>query len=177
MPLYFAYGVNMRRDEMAQRCPGARVVGRARLARHRFFVMSHGYASVTRDPTRNVHGLLWEIGLAHVRTLDAFEELGRGLYTKISQGVILAEGGARRALLYVGASLEPGRPKPGYMERVVEAAEAADLPAAYRRELAGFLPRGAGLARAAPTAREEGPVAGVRPRFASPLEPSRGGKP
>ncbi|MBK9082811.1 MAG: gamma-glutamylcyclotransferase [Rhizobiales bacterium] len=176
MPLYFAYGANMHEAEMALRCPGARVVGRARLARHRFFVMNHGYASVTRDPARDVHGLLWEIGLAHVRTLDAFEELGRGLYTKISQGVILAEGGARRALIYVGASLEPGRPKPGYMERIVEAAEAAGLPAAYRRELSGFLPRGAGQPRVKPATPTQGPVAGVRPRFASPVDPARGGE-
>lgn len=40
MPLYFAYGSNMDREAMRVRCPNSRALGRARLARHRFFIMS-----------------------------------------------------------------------------------------------------------------------------------------
>ncbi|MGC4071026.1 MAG: hypothetical protein QM760_00595 [Nibricoccus sp.] len=57
-----------------------------------------------------------------MRVLDKFEELASGLYVKISQPVIVP-GGAKRALIYVGRSGDPGRPRPGYMEAVIAGAE------------------------------------------------------
>ncbi len=80
MPHYFAYGANMNVAAMAGRCPGAKFIGKARLARHRFFVMASGWASVRRDPARDVHGLLWDVPLADMRALDRFEDIASGLY-------------------------------------------------------------------------------------------------
>lgn len=173
MPLFFAYGANLDAPAMLTRCPGARIIAPARLARHRFFIMESGWASVIRDPARSVHGLLWDVPLADVRALDAFEAVDRGLYSKVLQGVIPETGGSRRALVYIGASVKPGRPQTGYMEGVVAAAEAAGLPAAYLRELASHLP--GGRARPAPAAiamAMAGPTARARPR-AIPLDPGR----
>lgn len=172
MPLCFAYGANMDVAAMAGRCPGARLLGPSRLARHRFFIMDSGWASVARDPARTVHGLIWDVPLADMRALDAFEAVGSGLYGKAQQSVIPAGGGTRRALVYIGASVKSGRPQPGYMEEVLAAAEAAGLPAAYLRELATHLPTGRARTPAAP-APAAGPVAKVRPRFASPLDSAR----
>ncbi|MBL8590131.1 MAG: gamma-glutamylcyclotransferase [Methylobacteriaceae bacterium] len=173
MPLYFAYGANMNVAAMAGRCPGAKLVGKARLARHRFFVMASGWASVRRDPARHVHGLLWDVPLADMRALDRFEDIASGLYLKAQQPVIPAEGAARRALVYIGAATEPGRPQPGYMEEVLEAAAAAGLPEAYRRELAAFLPAGRREAAKAAAPVEPAAAPRVRPRFASPFDPGR----
>jgi hypothetical protein len=159
MPLYFAYGLNMDIADMARRAPHSRVLGPAVLKRHRFIIMAEGYASVVRDPRAEVHGLLWDLALADLRPLDRFEGLDRGLYAKITQPVVVA-GGARRALVYVAASVEPGRPKPGYLERILLAAAAAGLPEAYRREIAAW--------SGTPQARPQGPVAGVTPRFSRP---------
>ncbi|MEN9708785.1 MAG: hypothetical protein RIQ68_1193, partial [Pseudomonadota bacterium] len=50
MPLYFAYGSNMDVKAMAERCPRSTALGPARLARHRFFIMDSGWASVCADP-------------------------------------------------------------------------------------------------------------------------------
>ena len=174
MPLCFAYGANLDVAAMTGRCPGAKLVGRARLARHRFFIMESGWASVARDPVRAVHGLCWDVPLADMAALDAFEEVGAGLYAKVLQSVILEAGGTRRALVYVGASTRTGRPQPGYMEGVFAAAEAAGLPAAWLRELATHLPAGRVHTPAAPPA-PTGPAPKVRPRFASPLDPGRDG--
>jgi gamma-glutamylcyclotransferase (GGCT)/AIG2-like uncharacterized protein YtfP len=128
MPLYFAYGANMDREGMAIRCPGAVALGVASLKRHRFFIMREGYASVARDPRSDVSGVLWELSLAHVRALDRFEELDRGLYVKLVQPVVI-EKVSKKALVYVAVSAEPGRPRPGYLEDVVAAAESWSLPA------------------------------------------------
>lgn len=163
MPLYFAYGINMDVADMARRAPHSRPLGPAILKRHRFIIMDQGYASVLRDPRAEVHGLLWDLALADLRPLDRFEGLDRGLYVKINQPVVMA-GGAKRALIYLARSATPGRPKPGYLEQVLAAAEALGLPETYRREIAGW--SGESLAKA--QTRPKGPVAGVTPRFARP---------
>lgn len=165
MPLYFAYGSNMSAADMARRCPASRPLGPARLMRHRFFIMASGYASVVRDPARCVHGLLWDLALADVRALDLYEEIGRGLFRKTTQSVITA-GGAKRALIYIGAQSEAGPPLSGYMEGVLVAAKAWSLPAAYLRELAAFAPR---IAGGAAEASPKSTGVTVRPRFATPF--------
>jgi gamma-glutamylcyclotransferase (GGCT)/AIG2-like uncharacterized protein YtfP len=139
MPLYFAYGANMDVAAMAMRCPGAKVIGIARLPRHRFFITADGYVSVMRAPNSTVHGVLWELVLSNVRALDRFEEVDRGLYAKIQQPVI-CETGPRRALVYVGLNAAPGKPRPGYMEEVLASAQAHQLPPAYVTEIARYLP-------------------------------------
>lgn len=144
MPLYFAYGANMDVPGMASRAPRAKLLGAARLARHRFVITEHGYASVVRDQRSEVHGLLWEVDLAGIRALDRFEAVDRGLYVKANQPVITA-GGPRRALVYLGTGKPGGVPRPGYLEDVMRAAEAAGLPPAYLRAMAAA-GQGTGLA-------------------------------
>ena len=130
MPLYFAYGSNMDRAAMAERCPASKPVGLARLPRHRLFVTREGYASVARDPRRAVWGLLWDLSFADLLALDRYEALASRLYVKVAQPV-LTERGPRRALLSVARGAAPGLPRPGYMEAVLAAGEGAGLPAAY----------------------------------------------
>ena len=139
MPLYFAYGSNMDRAAMQTRCPHSTPVGLARLVRHRFFVCQDGYASVARDPSRLVWGVLWDLALADVPALDRYESVATGLYAKTVQPVLTAQG-PRRALVYVARSTLPGPPRPDYMEGVVAAAAEAGLPEAYRRELEAWMP-------------------------------------
>jgi gamma-glutamylcyclotransferase (GGCT)/AIG2-like uncharacterized protein YtfP len=140
MPLYFAYGSNMDRAAMLQRCPASKPVGIGRLMRHRFIVFDEGYASVTRDPQRAVWGMVWDLALADVPALDRYESLSTGLYTKVIQPVVTGQG-PRRAIVYVGRSARPGLPKPGYMEGVIEAATHAGLPEDYVRSLGAWLPQ------------------------------------
>jgi gamma-glutamylcyclotransferase (GGCT)/AIG2-like uncharacterized protein YtfP len=140
MPLYFAYGSNMDRNAMLQRCPASKPVGIGRLMRHRFIVFDEGYASVTRDPQRAVWGMVWDLALADVPALDRYESLSTGLYTKVIQPVVTGQG-PRRAIVYVGRSARPGLPKPGYMEGVIEAAAHAGLPEDYVRSLGAWLPQ------------------------------------
>jgi AIG2-like family len=136
MPLYFAYGANMDVAAMAVRCPQSKVIGLARLPRHRVIISSDGYANVVRDPRMTTHGLLWDLALSDVSTLDRFEDVPR-LYAKVSQPV-LTEAGIRRALVYVGRATRAGRPRPGYLDAVVAAATAIGLPKPHIAHLAGF---------------------------------------
>lgn len=164
MPLYFAYGSNMDLAAMASRCPASRPIGRARLPRHRPVVMREGYASIARDPRRDVHGLLWELALADVPALDRYEDVAGGLYVK-RQISVLTKAGPRRALCYLGSNAGPGTPRPGYLEGVLEAGRAAGLPPAYLAELAAL---GRPVRPDRPSAAAAPPVRHLRP---SPLEP------
>lgn len=145
MPLYFAYGSNMDRAQMASRCPASRPLGTARLVGRRFVIMREGYASVTPDRRRTVWGLLWDLSLADVPALDRYEGVSGGLYTKAVQAVLTATG-SRRALVYLGCNAGPGQPRPGYLEGVLAAGREQDLPAAYLRELAAWASTGRGRA-------------------------------
>ncbi len=171
MPLYFAYGLNMDIAGMAKRCPGSKPLGLARLPRHRFIVTSDGYASAIRDPRETVHGVLWDCSLSDIRALDKFEDIASGLYVKISQPVIV-EGGAKRALVYVGRSGTLGKPRPGYMETVIASAKHWALPEAYVTGLNRFLTKpNLDMKSLNPDVSAElppGPVAGVRPRALAP---------
>ena len=138
MPLYFAYGANMDAAGMALRCPVSRLVGSGHLARHRFIIMREGYASVVHDPARAVHGVLWDLAPADIPALDRYEGVASGLYAKATVSVTTA-GGVRRALIYLGRSTAPGRPRPGYLDAVLAAAHAAQLPPLYIREISRWM--------------------------------------
>jgi gamma-glutamylcyclotransferase (GGCT)/AIG2-like uncharacterized protein YtfP len=147
MPLYFAYGSNMDGEAMRQRCPNSRPLGRARLVRHRFFIMASGHGSVKRDPHMDVHGVLYDLAFGDIPALDRYEELGRGLYQKISQSVLREGAAPVRALLYVGASVQEGLPRGDYLDRVIAAGRAWSFPdhyLAYLQALAGQAAPGGG---------------------------------
>ena len=169
MPVYFAYGANMDRAAMRERCPASRPLGPARLMNHRFFIMRQGTGSVRRAAGAVVHGVLWELALADVRALDRFEEVASGLYGKAVIPVLKTGGGAR-AIVYIGSSLEDGAAQPGYLEIVIAAAREAGLPNSYLRTLSALLPPRTRAGHDAPPAWPPHPPSGVRPRFATPFD-------
>jgi hypothetical protein len=152
MPLTFAYGSNMDAQAMAFRCPRAKLLGRARLPRHRFALLPDGFATLVRDPAAMAHGVLWDVGFGDLAALDRYEGLGKGGYEKISQPVLREGAAPVRALVYVartGKSL--GRAPEDYMQRIVLAAVEAGLPSDhvdFLRQLAGEDPEPAKKYRA-----------------------------
>jgi gamma-glutamylcyclotransferase (GGCT)/AIG2-like uncharacterized protein YtfP len=132
--LHFAYGSNMSVALMRRRCPGAQLEGCARLPGYRFIVMRSGYASVVPAPGSSVHGLLWRLTPRDVAALNAYENLDSGLYRAVMMAVVSHR---RRcaALVYIGCDCEPGRPRPGYLEIVTQAARDAGFPPRYLRGL------------------------------------------
>ena len=73
--LYFAYGSNLEPVQMATRCPGHRVVGRASLPGYALAFRGYGRdwagAVATIEPRYGaiVHGVVFEITAAHYATL------------------------------------------------------------------------------------------------------------
>jgi hypothetical protein len=69
--LYFAYGMNTNRDEMAYRCPSAVPLGKAVLPGYRFEFKS--FATIVPSPKEQVEGVLWTITDTDESALDVLE--------------------------------------------------------------------------------------------------------
>lgn len=136
---YFAFASNMDTAQMAARCAGAECLGPATLADHRFRIGRRGYATVVPEPGATVHGVLWGLLPRHEAALDVYEGVRHGLYGKVRLPVRDAEGVEHEAILYVAGDPASAAAVPGYMEKVVAAAEHHGLPAEYVAELRGWL--------------------------------------
>ncbi len=152
MPLTFAYGSNMDATAMGARCPRAKLLGRARLPRHRFELMANGFATLVRDAGAMAQGALWDVSFGDLTALDRYEDVGKGAYVKISQPVLRESGSPVRALVYIGKpGASSGRAPGDYMENIVAAARDLGLPADYvdyLRRVAGENPEPASRFRA-----------------------------
>ena len=69
--LYFAYGSNMNPIRMAQRCPGAIMLGVGVLRNYR--LAERLYADIDFQEGAEVHGVLYLISEWNLRSLDAHE--------------------------------------------------------------------------------------------------------
>jgi hypothetical protein len=136
--LHFAYGSNMNRALMRKHAPAAEPIGVASLADHRFVITADGYASVENARAQTVYGVLWRLHARDRVTLDAWENVAGGLY-QVRTLAVHQDGRRRPALVYVARLRPPGRPKTGYMELVIAAAAAWDLPPTYIASLTRWL--------------------------------------
>ena len=137
---YFAYGSNMAKAQMASRCPGSQLFGRAQLLRHAFLINESGVATVA--PARNcvTLGLLWTLTPADERALDRYAGVPGGHYRKKIMAVHPEDGGkAVKALIYVAFNTKPGVPRPGYLEKIIPAAWEGGFPPIYVAELESWM--------------------------------------
>ena len=69
--IYFAYGSNMNRPHMQQRCPGVTHIGKFQLEGFRLVFKYH--ADIIPKEGCIVHGGLWNITEDHEKALDTYE--------------------------------------------------------------------------------------------------------
>jgi cation transport regulator ChaC len=138
--LHFAYGSNMDRAIMRRHAPAAIAVGVASLANHRFVITADGYASVVPALADIVHGVLWRLTPRDRVTLDRWESVSSGQYRSEILPVKLPGGRRVLCLVYLARPRGAGCPKAGYMELVLAAARAWNLPSAYIASLLSWLP-------------------------------------
>ena len=139
---YFAYGSNMDVKQMSHRCPGATLVGPARMPGHKFVINSRGVATMVTDNSRAVHGILWRITESDEKSLDEYEGVRWGTYVKVTTTVETSKSDSVSALVYVARDNTEGASRPGYLERIVAAAQFHSLPEAYVEELRTWLGKG-----------------------------------
>ncbi len=121
---YFAYGSNMDESQMVQRCPTAKLISRAQLNGYKFIINSRGVASVVPERNCRVEGLVWTIYPVDEASLDRYEGVRLDYYYKTDIYVVeMISGETSQALVYIASDNNVGRPRPGYLEKIVKAAE------------------------------------------------------
>jgi hypothetical protein len=137
--LHFAYGANMSSAVMRKHAPGARPLGVAELAAHRFVIAASGYASVVPENSSSVLGVLWQLTPRDRVKLDIWENVSAGLYRTATLSV-RGTAGCAPALVYIALDGGDGVAKRGYVELVTAAAREWNLPGSYIGLLERWLP-------------------------------------
>jgi len=126
MQPYFAYGSNLDVTQMRRRCPDAIEPRPATLADHDWLINERGVATVEPLDGARVHGVLWQISDHDLAVLDSAEGVPVR-YRRDRMTVDTTEGPAE-AWVYVDPRVEPGAPRPGYLERIIDGATHHGLP-------------------------------------------------
>jgi len=134
--LYFAYGSNMDASQMNERCPEAKLVGKATLKNYSFLINERGVASIVPDSEQIVHGLVWTLRENDEVELDFYESVKTNVYTKEKVTVIDEETNLEiDALIYIATNNNLGKPYPGYLERIITGAKEAKFDSEYIAQL------------------------------------------
>jgi cation transport regulator ChaC len=138
VPLYFAYGSNMSRAQMAERCPGAEALGPARLTGYalafdRFSKRWDGYvADIVPHAGAETWGVLWRVTAAHLESLDRFEGVSSGAYRRTAVEAETPAGERHTAVAYqVVEPAAPGLPSVAYAATMARGASEHGLPDSY----------------------------------------------
>lgn len=138
--LYFAYGSNMDEEQMAKRCPEAKLIGKGRLNGYRFIINGRGVASVVNQQGRSVEGLLWRITSGNEEALDYYEGVSFNTYFKKDITIDrYKDDETYSALIYIASESSIGKPRSGYLERIITAAEKHEFDSDYLKELKKWL--------------------------------------
>jgi phage replication-related protein YjqB (UPF0714/DUF867 family)/gamma-glutamylcyclotransferase (GGCT)/AIG2-like uncharacterized protein YtfP len=123
---YFAYGSNLCTRQMAQRCPEAVNPRRATLADHDWLINERGVATVEPFHGSHVHGVVWHLSDSDLAALDSAE--GVPARYRRDRLTVHTDEGHSEAWVYIDHRVEPGPPRPGYLERIVDGALQHGLP-------------------------------------------------
>ncbi|QZY45267.1 poly-gamma-glutamate hydrolase family protein [Mycolicibacterium austroafricanum] len=123
---YFAYGSNLCVQQMARRCPDATDPRRATLADHDWLINERGVATIEPFAGSEVHGVVWRVSDRDLATLDSAE--GVPVRYRRDELTVLTDNGPSEAWVYIDHRVEPGPPRPGYLERILDGARHHDLP-------------------------------------------------
>jgi len=137
---YFAYGSNLWRDQMRDRCPGHEEVGYGVLQGYRWIISLRGYATIVPSARDEVHGQVYKLTEADEGSLDRYEGVAEGVYRKEMVTVML-DGRAAPCLVYIDAVEAEGVAWPEYVGRLNRGiSDAALSPGYVARYMRKFIP-------------------------------------
>ena len=148
--LYFAYGSNMSRTQMRQRCPDHEVIGKAVLPGYALCFPRHspirncGVAGIVEQPGAEVWGVVYRLHDEDLAALDRREGYDPAKPAHVNRYNrktirVLKDGEALDCLIYL-ARAEPGKHVPSveYMSALITGAVEIGLPEDYVSRLRAF---------------------------------------
>jgi gamma-glutamylcyclotransferase len=137
--LYFAYGSNLWRQQMRDRCPACEEVGYGVLRGYRWIISQRGYANIVLSACDEVHGKVYRLTESDEQSLDHYEGVPEGKYRKEIVPVIM-DGHSTPCMVYVDPVEEEGVAWPEYVVRINRGISDAALSSGYvDRYLAKYL--------------------------------------
>jgi phage replication-related protein YjqB (UPF0714/DUF867 family) len=124
--LYFAYGSNLCARQMAARCPDAANPRPATLTDHDWLINERGVATIEAFSGSLVHGVVWEVSERDLNTLDSAE--GVPVRYRRDRLTVHTPSGPSDVWVYIDHRVDPGPPRPGYLERIIDGASQHGLP-------------------------------------------------
>lgn len=118
---------------MAERCPGAANPRPAVLAGHAWLINERGVATIEAIAGHVVHGVVWELDEDDLAALDGFEGVPDRYRRELL--VVTIDGAVVDAVVYIDPRIEPGPPREGYLERIVDGALEHGLPEEWVEQL------------------------------------------
>ena len=109
---YIAYGSNLSLEQMARRCPTAKVVGTAMLKDWR--LLFNGPASIEKKVGYQVPVLIWDIQPSDEKSLDRYE--GYPNYYRKEMIKININGKPEEAMVYIMNTNKESRPGTAYYQ-------------------------------------------------------------
>ena len=120
--LYVAYGSNLNHQQMAIRCPTAKYVGSGKIPNHALAfhgVRDCAFATIVPDETQSVPCGVWAITSRDEQSLDTYEGVAHGHYSKAMINVDMDDGTTREALVYImNPQMRPGVPTHAYFNTI-----------------------------------------------------------
>jgi len=117
---------------MEERCPKSEKKEIRELSGYEFFINKRSYANVRPNKDKKVLGIIYEITEDDEKELDKCEGVQNRTNTKpISTDL--------NAFYYLAEETKEGRPREGYLEKIIQAAEVNDFPKEYVAELKSWL--------------------------------------
>jgi len=129
---YIAYGSNMIEEQMAYRCPDARLIGVGYLPDHQLEFYLHATVERSRikdgrsSAPNHVPVAVWEISAADEQRLDRYEGYP-SYYIKEERIVRIADGSEIRGMIYLMHAKHNSPPSEGYYEGIRSAYEVLGL--------------------------------------------------
>lgn len=120
--LYIAYGSNLNKEQMYYRCPTAKPIAKTLLKDYQLVFQGRpfgAHANVIPAKGQEVPVAIWEITAQDEASLDVYEGVRGGYYTK-EYMQIEVNGKKKEALIYIMAPNPYGLPTDGYLQTIVE---------------------------------------------------------
>ena len=117
---YIAYGSNMVEEQMAHRCPNARLIGMGQLPNHRLEFYLHATVERSRAHGASVPVAVWEIDEEDEKNLDYYEGFPK-YYTKHKRKVLMDDGSEIEGMIYIMNMIRPLIPHTSYYNGIRDA--------------------------------------------------------
>ena len=132
---YIAYGSNMVQEQMAYRCPDAKLIGMGYLEGAQLEFYLHATVERTGNKRNRVPVAVWEISQRDEINLDRYEGVAGGYYIKETWPVVMNDGSQIEGMIYIMKLIRQAPPYQEYYHGICSAYRKLGLSSKIRTVL------------------------------------------